>query len=579
METKEAVVAPQEQQSEQSISAASGEAIVVPRHHVEQSKYPKRVLLKAILGRSDKGKGLIGKRVVIGGWVKSSKEQCESSPTAPADRRAAATTTAAEEVTCNEIIQNSLPTRLRSILQVFVRSIGGRQVKPSDVGSPAAQNAAAVGAYLLVNDGSCVPSLQVLVHSSVAPSRKVTPLGTSILVEGMLKRLSIPGKRVIELDVEKVLHIGRIDPENYPLSKPRLPLEFLRSYPHLRPRTTMVASITRVRNALTHGTHTFFQTNGFLHVNMPIITSTDSTGSTDLFQVTTLPKKTEKRQDLNLKTVERVVNVEVVRAAIKEKSNRVQKLQRNESDKEALLAALLDLHKTNQLQFQLEEQNTKMSSEVQKMDISEDFFSQQAYLTASAQLHLECYACALGSVYTFGPTFQAEKSDLPKHLAESWTVDLVIAFSELKDVMNCAEEYLKFLCQQALENCSDDLKLLLKRVAKTTTDHLQSVASSEFERITYTKAIEILMKVRDKTFETQVEWGADLNEEQERYLAEMTYQKPVIIYDHPEDVRPFFARLNDDGRTVAAFDVVIPKVGILIRGCQTEERLDIITRR
>lgn len=275
------------------------------------------------------------------------------------------------------------------------------------------------------------------------------------------------------------------------------------------------------------------------------------------------------------------INLEVVKAAIKEKSARAEDLQRSDSNKEALLAALWDLQKTNELALQMEAQQKLKpgtSFKVGKVDFSEDHFSHQAYLSASAQLHLESYACALGSVYTFGPTFTTENSHSNTHLAESWMVELDIAFAELEDAINCAEDYVKFLCGWILENCSSEMKLMIKRVDKTASDRLHLVASSTFERLTYTKAVELLKEVRDKKFET-VEWGIILTEEHERYLADEICKRPVIIYDYPKETQPFYVRLNNDGKTVAAMDVVLPKVGTVIKGCQKEERLDVINTR
>ncbi|XP_058093506.1 asparagine--tRNA ligase, cytoplasmic 2 [Magnolia sinica] len=559
---------------------ASEEAAVVAKHPIEhlidQSKYSKRILLKTILGRSDRGLGLVGERIIICGWVKSSKETGGNIPAGAAGR----TVTVAEDVTCKEIIGSRIPHFLQSIVRVFVGDRVRPHGKPTEINIPV-KNVPTV-TYLLLNDGSCISSLQVVVHSSEALISKISPIGTCILAEGVMRQPSVAGKQVIELKVEKILHVGTVDLAKYPLAKRRLPLEILRSYPHLRPKTTVVASVTRIRNALTHGTHTFFQNNGFLHVHMPVITSTDLTDRSNTFQATTLFNKAEKIEDSNVMNDHGAINIEVVRAAIKEKSKRVQELQRSNSDKEALLAALWDLQKTNELALQMEAREKSSpgtSFQVGKVDFSEDFFSRQAYLTASSQLHLECYACALGSVYTFGPTFRAEKSHSSKHLAESWMVEIDMVFADLEDLMNCAEDYLKFLCQQILENCSDDLQLVSKRIDKASIDRLGSITSSSFERITYTKAVELLNEVTDKEFVTKAKWGINLAEEHERYLADEAYKKPVIIYDHPKEVRPFYVRLNDDGTTVATMDIVVPKVGTLIKGSQREERLDMISRR
>ncbi|RWR87176.1 asparagine--tRNA ligase, cytoplasmic 1 isoform X3 [Cinnamomum micranthum f. kanehirae] len=460
---------------------------------IQLSSYTRRVLLKTILDRPDRGLGLTGKQVVIGGWVKTSKEEQRNSgappspPSSPAEEAPAASKEQEEHVTHCKVILARISPLLHSFIRMFTNcSRPPPRREPLDTAVPAEKVPSV--AYL-VNDGSCVSSIQVVVKSSVAPINEVLTAGTSILAEGVLKQPSNAGKHVIVLEVEKILHIGTVDLANYPLAKTRLPLEFLRSYSHLRPKTTTVASVTRIRNALAYATHTF------------------------------LPKPW----------------------------------------------------------FPSYKPGT--SFKFGKVDFSEDYFSRQAYLSASAQLHIESYACALGSVYAFGPAFRTKNSHSPRHLAECWMVELGMAFAELEDVMNCVEDYVKFLCKWILQNCSNDIKLLAKRTDKTSMDCLRSVASSTFERLTYTKAVELLKEVTDKTFETKVDWGIDLAEEHKRYLADEVFKKPVIIYDYPKEVKPFYVRVNDDGKTVAAMDLVLPQVGAAVSGSQKEERIDAISTR
>ncbi|MCL7032112.1 hypothetical protein MKW94_017015 [Papaver nudicaule] len=546
-----------------------------------QYKYSKRVLLKTILCRSDEGLGLVGQRVVVGGWVKSSKVLPLHE--IPSLRTTLMTRPSQRDVSCTEIFQSRIPL-FRSIFKVLNHN------KPS--GSPAREGLdqspskpVPNKAYLQISDGSCVPSLQVLLHSSIASLSKFTSTGTSILVEGVLKESSLEGKHKIELQVEKLLHVGMVDSNKYPLSKTRLPLDFLRNYSHFRPRTTTLASVTRIRSALTYGTHTFLQNNGFLHVNMPVITSIDSKGFSEKFHVTAhLEKedKKEKHEELVMHDNTGSINLQAVRAAIKEKSDRIDELKRSESNKESLALAVQDLKKANELALQLEtreKKHNKSSAQHGPLGISDDFFHSQMYLTVSSQLHLESYANSLGSVYTIGPTFSAEKNLSAKHLAEMWMVEVEIGFAELEDVMNCAEDYLKFLCRWVLDKCSSDLIFASKRIDKEVTDRLQLVSSSSFEKITYTDAIKVLQEVPDKKFESKIEWGVALTEEQESYLADVVYNKPVIIYNHPKGINPFFVRLNEDKRTGATFQVVLPKTGTLIRGSQKEERFDIISKR
>ncbi|XP_006850236.2 asparagine--tRNA ligase, cytoplasmic 1 isoform X3 [Amborella trichopoda] len=561
----------------------TGEVPNVPK--VDWSKYSKRVVLRSILGRSDGGLGLVGSRVVIGGWVKSGREAHvgwlktapDPSPAPPSPFK---------DLTCVQNIQQSIPNCLRSILRLDVggniplafnnvNGVGSKQdsVVPTKSVPRVAQ--------LQVNDGSCASSLQVVVEASITPPGQVIPIGTSILAEGVLRQSSTSSKRSIELKVEKIFHVGTVDSTKYPITKTKLPLDFLRSYSHIRPRTNTIASVTRIRNSLAYATHTFFQNHGFLYVHTPIITTSNARGTCEMFQVTNLFSEADRIEELEVVRQHEEANLKVARAAIKEKSDRIEELKRSNSNKEAWYAAEQDLKKTKQLASQMEERLKSESGtayKLYKIDFSRDFFSRQAYLTVSGQLHLESYACALGNVYTFGPTFRAEKSESTRHLAEFWMVEPEMAFAELEDAMNCAEDYVKFLCQWLIDNCLEDMKLMSKLIDKNIFDRLRLVASSSFERITYTKAVELL-KVAEKPFQSNIEWGVCLTEEHERYLSDDVYKRPIIICNHPKDIKPFYVRLNDDRRTVAAIDVIVPKVGALIRGSQREERFDIMDKR
>uniref|UniRef100_A0A5B6ZBR0 asparagine--tRNA ligase n=1 Tax=Davidia involucrata TaxID=16924 RepID=A0A5B6ZBR0_DAVIN len=437
-------------------------------------------------------------------------------------------------------------------------------------------------AILQVSDGSSIASLQVLVDSSIALPSHLMPTGTCVLAEGILQQPLALGKHVIELKAEKILHLGIVDQDKYPLSKKRLSLDTLRDCSHFRPRTTTVASVMRIRNSMTLATHAFFQNAGFLYVQVPIITGTDSEGFSDKFQVTTLLGKESKKEERNAVEDTGGVSLEVVKASIKEKSKQVEELGRSESNKEALAAAIQDLRKANELALQLEEREkskSRTSLVPNKVDFSEDFFCRQTFLTVSGRLHLESYACALGNVYSFGPRFRAEKTGSKKYLAEMWMIELEMAFSQLEDAMNCADDLLKFLCKWVLENCSEDLTFVSKRIDKTIVDHLQSLTSSSFVKISYAEAVELLKQFTDKKFEAKIEWGVPLTEEHESYLVDEIYKTPVIICNYPKELKPFYVRLNDDGKTVAAFDVIVPKVGTLIRGSQNEERFNMLTAR
>ncbi|CBI38541.3 unnamed protein product, partial [Vitis vinifera] len=298
-------------------------------------------------------------------------------------------------------------------------------------------------------------------------------------------------KQRVEFRVEKVHHVGPVDPAKYPLPKTRLTLEFLRVFVHFRSRTNMIPAVARICNALAYATHTFFLNHGFLHAHTPIITTSDCEGAGEMFQVTTLISDAEK-------------------PGIPQKDG--------------------------------------------KIDYSQDFFARQAFLTVSGQLQVETHACAIGSVYTFGPTFRAEHSHTSRHLAEFWMVEPEIAFADLKDDMNCAEAYVKFLCQWLPDNCIDDMEFMAKNFDKGSIDHLRMVASMPFERISYAEAIKLLEEAvkKDKKFENKVEWGIDLASEHERFSAEVLFKKLVIVHDYPRGIKAFYMRLNDDMKTVAA---------------------------
>ncbi|XP_027113941.2 asparagine--tRNA ligase, cytoplasmic 2-like [Coffea arabica] len=537
-------------------------------------KYSKRVILKDIVGRDDGGAGLLGRRVVIGGWVKSSRE-IKKDPPSTVDTDAVGP----KDASCVELIQSRIPF-LRSIFKVLGSGDHRIRDKLDSVTPKPPQPSTSV---LKISDGSCVRTLQVAVDSALASPSQIMPTGTSILAKGILQQLFLRGKHVVELKVEQLLHVGIVDPDSrYPLSRKRLPLEMLRDHSHIRPRTTTVASITRINNAFTQATHTFFQNHGFLYVQVPIITSMDTGGFSKKFQVTTLFNK-ETVQGQNIVDNTAGVSLDNIKASIKEKNRQVEELKRSESNKEALVAAVQDLRKTNELVAQLEAREkakSETSLRTEKLNFSEDFFSRPAYLTVSGRLHLESYACALGSVYTFGPRFQAEESEYSKRLlAEMWMVELEMAFSELEDAMDCAGDLLKYICKWISDHCPDDQKFLSKRIEQTLVDRLQSIVSGSFEKITYAEAVEILKQVPGKKFEAKPEYGFTLTEEHESYLADEIYKRPVIIYNQPKEIKPFYVRLNDDGKTVAAFDVILPKVGAVIRGSQNEERFDWLSPR
>ncbi|XP_017411867.1 asparagine--tRNA ligase, cytoplasmic 2-like isoform X2 [Vigna angularis] len=554
-------------------------------HDVPPLQYSNRVQIKTLLDRSN---SVVGQRVTVGGWIKSAKEvekAVVSSSSSSMASNVAVKNYKGKDVSCVEILQSKIPL-IRSILDVF----GGsgyvqRKKRESVVTEPNHATLLPPKAsivYLLLTDGSCVQSLQVVVDSSLASPSRVMATGTCLLVEGQLERTS-EGKHDIELKAEKILHIGTVDFDKYPLSKKRIPLDTLRDYSHFRPRTTTVATLMRIRSALSFATHTFFKKHEFIDVQVPTITTTDSEGFSNMFKVTTLDQnqKAEKKEKLETIYENEGVSLEHVKAAVKEKSNIVAHLQRTESNREALAAAVQDLKKTNDLASQLEAREKRKlgtSFKDDKVDSSNDFFPFQTYLTVSGRLHLESYACALGNVYSFGPRFLVDRTDSAKLAAEMWMVEVEMAFSELKDSMNCASDFFKYLCNWVLENCSQEMEFVRKRIDTTCSNRLKQIITGSPKKLTYHEAIEALRKTEDKKYETNFESGFVLTSEHISSLAEDIFKNPIIIYNYPKEAKPFYVRQNDDG-TVAAFDLIVPKLGTVISGSQNEERLNMISSR
>jgi asparaginyl-tRNA synthetase len=355
--------------------------------------------------------------------------------------------------------------------------------------------------FIELNDGSCLSNLQI-----VAAPAHLTGLstGASIRVTGRLTES--PGQnQAVELHADTVELLGACPADRYPLQKKRHTFEYLRTLGHLRPRTNTQGAVARIRSALAHATHQFFQERGFLYVHTPIITGSDCEGGGEMFRVTTL----------------------------------------NE--------------------VPLDKQN--------KPDYTKDFFHRPTYLTVSGQLEGEIYACALSDIYTFGPTFRAENSNTSRHLAEFWMIEPEMAFATLKENKELAEAYLKACLRHLLTHHQEDLQFFDQFIENGLLKRLENVVSLPFAHLTYTDAIDILKKA-PRSFEYPVEWGTDLQSEHERYLAEEHCKRPVILTDYPAHIKAFYMRANDDGKTVAAMDVLVPKIGEIIGGSQREERLD-----
>ena len=367
--------------------------------------------------------------------------------------------------------------------------------------------------FLEVNDGSCLPGLQIVADGSLPNYEsevKHLVAGCSVAVEGEVKASAGKGQ-ITEVAARSIRVLGMADPETYPLQKKQHSLEKLREWAHLRPRTNTFGAVTRVRNCVSRSIHNFFQEDGFLYIHTPVITASDCEGAGAMFRVTTL-----------------------------------------------------DLEK-------LPRDGSKIKNEL-------DFFGKPTYLTVSGQLEGEIFACSLGKIYTFGPTFRAENSNTSRHLAEFWMVEPEVAFNELTDNMDLAERFLKRIFSDALAQSPEDMAFFNEHYDKTAIDTLEKIVASDFRRLPYTEAVEILKKCGEK-FEFPVEWGIDLQSEHERYLTEKHFGGPVILFDYPRKLKPFYMRVNEDGKTVRAMDVLVPKVGEIIGGSQREERLDVLTDR
>ena len=379
--------------------------------------------------------------------------------------------------------------------------------------------------FISLNDGSTIKNLQVVGDPQIFAEHltRLINTGCSLAVSGNLQASQGQGQAV-ELQAEEIELLGEADPEMYPLQPKKHSLEFLREIAHLRPRSQTFGAVFRVRHALIYAVHTFFHERGFYNIHTPIITGSDAEGAGEMFRVTTLDPQ---------------------RPPLTEQS---------------------------------------------EVDHSQDFFGRETNLTVSGQLEAEVAAQALGLVYTFGPTFRAENSNTSRHLAEFWMIEPEMAFYDLNDNMDLAEDFLKYLTSYALEHCQDDLAFLDKRNQEeenqkpqhlrqemTLIERLQFVSDNKFERVTYTEAIEILRNSKPhkkKKFQFLIEgWGTDLQSEHERYLVEKHFKKPVILFDYPKEIKSFYMRMNEDGKTVAAMDVLFPGIGEVIGGSQREERL------
>lgn len=487
-----------------------------------------RSVIKRILGGPDGGHSLIGHTLVVGGWVKT-----------------------------------------------------GRMAEKNTL------------LFLELNDGSSPKNLQVLVKEGVHALEELKHAGTCVVVEGEMKPAPEGASQKVELHATSVKSIGGCDAKVYPIAKKKMTLEYLRSVQHLRPRTNTIASVARIRNSLSFATHSFFQKHGFLYVHTPIITASDCEGAGEMFQVTTLLNDAEKAGTAPAVDAATLEEMRAKVAAAGEAVKTVKAAAKESGDSSGVKPAVDTLMSLKKQLDELEKKALVVGGIKRKpngtIDYTEDFFGKKAFLTVSGQLQVETFACAVGNVYTFGPTFRAENSHTTRHLAEFWMIEPELAFADIVDDMRCAEEYVQFCCRFLLDNCRDDLEFISKMYDKEAIERLEKVASTPFERITYTQVIETLIadvasgkakELRGCDFENwPVKWGDDLASEHERYICEKVYNKPTIVYNYPKDIKAFYMRLNDDNNTVAAMDVLVPRVGELIGGSQREERLDVLLRR
>jgi asparaginyl-tRNA synthetase len=369
--------------------------------------------------------------------------------------------------------------------------------------------------FVHVSDGSCFHPVQAVVPntlSNYADDVVHLTAGCAVVVTGNVVPSPAKGQP-FEMQASRVDVVGRVeDPDTYPIQPKPHTMEFLREVAHLRPRTNVIGAASRVRHTLAMAIHRFFDTDGFLWVNTPIITASDAEGAGELFRVSTLD--------------------------------------------------LVNLPRTPQ----------------GKIDYAQDFFGREAFLTVSGQLNVETYCMALSKVYTFGPTFRAENSNTSRHLAEFWMIEPEIAFADLGDDATLAERLLKYILKAVLAERPDDMAFFEERIEKGVIAKLQGIVDKPFVRMDYTEAIRILESSKQK-FEYPVKWGMDLQSEHERFLAEKHVGGPVILMNYPKEIKAFYMRLNDDGKTVAAMDVLAPGIGEIIGGSQREERLDVLDRR
>ncbi|AUC85452.1 asparagine--tRNA ligase [Polaribacter sp. ALD11] len=385
--------------------------------------------------------------------------------------------------------------------------------------------------FIALNDGSTINNIQCVIdfeNTSEETLKRITT-GAAVSIKGIIAESQGKGQSV-EIQVSEIEILGDSNADEYPIQPKKHSFEFLRENAHLRVRTNTFSAVMRVRSKLSFAVHKYFQDNGFNYVNTPIVTGSDAEGAGEMFRVTSF------------------------------------------------------------------EDNKAPVTEDGKIDYAKDFFGKETNLTVSGQLEAEAYAMALGKVYTFGPTFRAENSNTTRHLAEFWMIEPEVAFMDLDGNMDLAEDFIKSVLSDVLENCKEDLAFLderftqeektkpqLQRSDMSLLEKLKFVADNNFKRVSYTEAIDILRNSKPnkkKKFQYPInEWGADLQSEHERFLVEKHFKCPVILFDYPADIKAFYMRLNEDGKTVRAMDVLFPGIGEMVGGAQREERYDVLVEK
>ncbi len=371
-------------------------------------------------------------------------------------------------------------------------------------------------AFIALNDGSTIKNIQIVVDKNEKTEPVLAQIGTGACIAVNGKLVeSVGSGQAVEIKAEEITVYGTCDPMRYPLQKKDTSFEYLRTVAHMRPRTNTFGAIYRLRSQMAFAIHEYFHSKGFVYLHTPLITESDCEGAGQMFQVTTLPLENIPR------------------------------------DKKG------------------------------RIDYSKDFFGKQTSLTVSGQLEGELGATALGEIYTFGPTFRAENSNTPRHLAEFWMIEPEMAFYDIKDNMDLAEDFIKHLVSYALEHCMDDIQFLNDRYDPELVERLRSVIGTEFVRLEYTEGIRILEEAvkNGEQFEYPVAWGIDLQSEHERYLVEKHFGKPVILTGYPKDIKAFYMKQNEDGKTVRAMDVLFPKIGEIIGGSEREADLAKLEKR